>query len=56
MIHVIGIDPGLEGGIVVMDGESRIVSTHRMPTTGGKRKSLDFLRFAHFSSVCPTVV
>ena len=42
MIHVIGIDPGLEGGIVVMDGESRIVSTHRMPTTPGKRKSLDF--------------
>ena len=42
MTHIIGIDPGLEGGIVVMDGESRIVSTHRMPTTGGKRKSLDF--------------
>ena len=41
MIHIIGIDPGLEGGIVVMDGDSRIVSTHRMPTTGGKRKSVD---------------
>ena len=42
MTHIIGIDPGLEGGIVVMDGESRIVTTARMPTTPGKRKSLNF--------------
>ena len=42
MIRVIGIDPGLEGGIVVMDGDSRIITTARMPTTPGKRKSLNF--------------
>ena len=55
MIHVIGIDPGLEGGLVVMDGESRIVTTARMPTSPGKREFLDFSRIRTFLRSVPTI-
>ena len=34
MIYVIGIDPGLEGGIVVMDGDSRIARAMRPDVIG----------------------
>ena len=34
MIHIIGIDPGLEGGIVVMDGDSRIARAMRPDVIG----------------------
>lgn len=55
MIHVIGIDPGLEGGLVVMDGDSRIVATHRMPTSRGKRESVDFFEIRAIFGRVPNI-
>jgi hypothetical protein len=37
----IGIDPGNEGGIAVMDTDGRVVRTWRMPTLKGKHETLD---------------
>ena len=38
--YVIGIDPGLDGGIVVMCLDGAIKATHRMPTVPGARETM----------------
>ena len=41
-MNYLGIDPGLKGGFVVIDDQSRIVSMAKMPTAhDGKRNAVD---------------
>lgn len=43
----VGIDPGKAGGIVVIDGESRVLHSERLPWRGkGARAALDVQRIA----------
>jgi crossover junction endodeoxyribonuclease RuvC len=36
-VKIIGVDPGLKGGLVVVDGRGRLVSAHKMPLVYVKR-------------------
>lgn len=38
-MRILGIDPGLDGGIAMMDGSRLVIE--QMPTTGGKKRSVD---------------
>ena len=40
-VLVIGIDPGLDGGIAVLDGSGAIVGLGVMPVLAGKRREVD---------------
>lgn len=41
MSVVVGIDPGVTGGIAVLSSDGRLLATHRMPVVGAGRKSYD---------------
>ena len=38
-MRIVGIDPGLDGGIAMMEGSRLVIE--QMPTTGGTRRSID---------------
>jgi hypothetical protein len=38
-MRILGIDPGLDGGIAMMDGSRLVIE--QMPTTGGTKRSVD---------------
>lgn len=50
MKHVIGIDPGTNGGIAVIDTDGNVVEAVRMPDT--PRDILDFLKKYSADSFC----
>lgn len=66
MVHrVVGIDPGLDGGLVALDAAGRLIETKRMPTltmkkaSGGTRRLIDVAGIAAFlrtHSPCTVVI